>query len=203
MKSTVLVCTLAAALLGLGSLSYAQGDDRGQGRDGRAGAGARDGGGQRQWQDGGQSRRRQPDYRGQADNQHRKGPPQAQWGQQQRRFPAQGQWGAQRHDGQPGSQHGDQVQPQWQGRYDGRVQPQWQGRHDEPPQRGWRGQGQRFRSGDYLPPEYRQRRAYVNDWRAHRLYAPPVGHQWVQVDTGDYLLIALTTGVIANLLLGQ
>jgi Ni/Co efflux regulator RcnB len=209
MKSTALVCALAAAALGFGSLAYAQGYDRGQGRDGRPAQGAREGGGQRQWHDGGQSRQRQSEHRGRVD-QHRQSPPPAQWGQQRheayRAQPPQG-YGRQgippggyvqavppqRHSGQPGPQHGSQVQPQWQGRHDARRSQD----------RDWRGQAPRFRSGDYLPPEYRQRHYYVNDWRAHRLYAPPAGHQWVQVDTGDYLLIALTTGIIANLLLGQ
>lgn len=89
------------------------------------------------------------------------------------------------------------LNPPWQ-------DPQWQSQHPHDghgAERGaWR-QAPRFRRGDYLPPEYRHH--YVQDWRAHRLYAPPPGYQWVQVDTGDYLLIAVGTGVIANLLLGQ
>jgi Ni/Co efflux regulator RcnB len=43
----------------------------------------------------------------------------------------------------------------------------------------------------------------VNDWHAyHGLYAPPSGHQWVNVD-GELLLVALTTGLIANAILGN
>ena len=44
--------------------------------------------------------------------------------------------------------------------------------------------------------------SFVNDWRARHLSQPPYGHQWMQVN-GDYLLIALATGLIANLLLSQ
>lgn len=59
----------------------------------------------------------------------------------------------------------------------------------------------RFQRGGYLPHEYRQRHYYVNDWRGHRgLYAPPHGHQWMQVGT-DFVLVALATGLIANLLI--
>lgn len=60
----------------------------------------------------------------------------------------------------------------------------------------------RFQRGGYLPHEYRQNRGYyVNDWRAHRgLYAPPHGHQWMQVGT-EFVLIAVATGLIANLLM--
>jgi Ni/Co efflux regulator RcnB len=57
----------------------------------------------------------------------------------------------------------------------------------------------RWHRGDVLPWQYRQRYGYV-DWRAHSLYAPPYGYQWVEDDSGDFLLVALATGLIANLL---
>jgi Ni/Co efflux regulator RcnB len=58
----------------------------------------------------------------------------------------------------------------------------------------------RFQRGGYLPYEYRQRSYYVNDWNAYSgLYAPPYGYQWVQVGS-DFALVALATGLIANLL---
>ncbi|HSH90536.1 MAG TPA: RcnB family protein [Ramlibacter sp.] len=43
----------------------------------------------------------------------------------------------------------------------------------------------------------------MNDWRARHLNAPPYGYQWMQVDNGDYVLMALATGLIANLLMNQ
>lgn len=55
--------------------------------------------------------------------------------------------------------------------------------------------------GGYVPHSYRQPNYYVNDWNAHNLYAPPYGHQWVRTDTGDFLLMALATGIIASLIL--
>jgi Ni/Co efflux regulator RcnB len=65
----------------------------------------------------------------------------------------------------------------------------------------YRSYAPRFQRGAYLPHEYRSHGYYVNDWRAHRgLYAPPYGHQWVQVGS-DYMLVALATGLIANLLM--
>jgi Ni/Co efflux regulator RcnB len=68
-------------------------------------------------------------------------------------------------------------------------------------QPGYRQHAPRFQRGGYLPHEYRNRGHYVNDWRAHRgLYAPPHGHQWMQVDN-DFVLVALATGLIANLLM--
>lgn len=54
--------------------------------------------------------------------------------------------------------------------------------------------------GGYFPREYIQPSYYVN-WQAYPgLYAPPYGYQWVQDDTGDFLLVALATGLIANML---
>ncbi|GAB3764942.1 hypothetical protein GCM10028796_21080 [Ramlibacter monticola] len=65
----------------------------------------------------------------------------------------------------------------------------------------YRAPAPRFYQGGYLPYQYRDRAYYVNDWRAYRgLYAPPYGHQWVNVD-GDFLLVALATGLIATALL--
>jgi Ni/Co efflux regulator RcnB len=59
-----------------------------------------------------------------------------------------------------------------------------------------------FRRGDRLPPEYRNRNYVVDDWRNHRLSAPPRGYHWVQVG-GDYVLVAIATGVILQLLLNN
>ena len=57
-----------------------------------------------------------------------------------------------------------------------------------------------FRRGGRLPAEYRNRQYVVDDWRGHRLSAPPRGYHWVQTG-GDYMLVAIATGVILQLLL--
>ncbi|VTU12806.1 putative integral membrane protein [Variovorax sp. SRS16] len=56
--------------------------------------------------------------------------------------------------------------------------------------------------GDRVPTEYRGRNYVVNDWRSHRLQAPPRGYQWVGVG-GDYVLAAIATGVIAQIIASQ
>ncbi len=56
--------------------------------------------------------------------------------------------------------------------------------------------------GTRVPPQYRTPHYVVNDWRKHGLKAPPRGHQWVQYGA-DYMLIAVATGVIAQLILGR
>ncbi|MNU08021.1 Nickel/cobalt homeostasis protein RcnB precursor [compost metagenome] len=56
--------------------------------------------------------------------------------------------------------------------------------------------------GSRIPPQYRTRHYVVNDWRGHRLAPPPRGYHWVQ-NGGDYLLVAIATGVIAQLILSH
>lgn len=59
-----------------------------------------------------------------------------------------------------------------------------------------------FRRGGRLPPEYRERQYVVDDWRGHHLSAPPRGYHWVQTG-GDYVLAAIGTGIILQLLLNN
>ena len=59
-----------------------------------------------------------------------------------------------------------------------------------------------WRRGGRLPPQYRTRQYVVEDWRGHRLSAPPRGYQWVQSGS-DYILVAIATGVILNMLLNN
>lgn len=73
-------------------------------------------------------------------------------------------------------------------------------RHDRAPQARGVGPDRRWHRGDRLPAQYRHRHAVVDNWRAHRLSAPPRGHHWVQVGS-DYALIAIATGLIVQLVL--
>ena len=63
------------------------------------------------------------------------------------------------------------------------------------PARGWH-------KGGRMPPAYNQRQYVVDDWRGHHLSAPPRGYHWVQTG-GDYVLVAIATGVILQLLLAH
>lgn len=79
-----------------------------------------------------------------------------------------------------------------------RGPPEWaNNRYDRPVP-----QYRRWNKGDRIPLEYRDRQYIVSDWRAHRLPPPPRGHYWIQ-SGGDYLLVAIATGVILEFLLGQ
>src|SRR5437868_289079 len=76
------------------------------------------------------------------------------------------------------------------------------GRGHEEQRRHGRGVGPEhmYYVGDRLPYDYRHPHYVVNDWRAHQLSSPPRGYQWVQ-SGGDYVLVAIATGVILSLLL--
>lgn len=63
------------------------------------------------------------------------------------------------------------------------------------------GPGRNFYKGERLPTEYRNRQYVVDDWRGHHLSAPPRGYHWVQTG-GDYVLAAVATGIIAQLVFG-
>lgn len=62
--------------------------------------------------------------------------------------------------------------------------------------------GPEFRRGGHIQREYRSRQYVVSDYRTHRLSPPPRGQQWVQVGA-DYVLIAIATGLIAQIVLGR
>jgi Ni/Co efflux regulator RcnB len=59
----------------------------------------------------------------------------------------------------------------------------------------WRGA---WRRGGYVPGPYRH--YYVQDWGYYGLRPPPPGYRWVYGD-GNFVLMALTTGLIADVIL--
>jgi Ni/Co efflux regulator RcnB len=59
-----------------------------------------------------------------------------------------------------------------------------------------------FYRGGRLPSQYRGSRYVVNDWHGRRLSAPPRGYHWVQANN-DYVLAAIATGIIAQVLLNN
>lgn len=73
--------------------------------------------------------------------------------------------------------------------------PGFQGQRGAGPNHNWH-------RGSRMPPAYRTNHYVVNNWRVHHLSAPPRGYHWVQ-NGPDYLLVAIATGVIAQLILGN
>ena len=76
------------------------------------------------------------------------------------------------------------------------------GRHDYRDDSRGGGPRHDLRRGQRLGHAYRGNRYVVNDWRARRLSAPPRGHHWVRAGN-DYVLAAIATGIIAQVLLGN
>jgi Ni/Co efflux regulator RcnB len=68
--------------------------------------------------------------------------------------------------------------------------------------RRYEAQRSQYYRGGRIPNEYRGRQYVVNDWRGRHLQAPQPGQQWVQAGA-DYALIAIATGVIAQLILNN
>ncbi|WP_458069251.1 RcnB family protein [Rhodanobacter sp. BL-MT-08] len=60
-----------------------------------------------------------------------------------------------------------------------------------------------YRKGGHVPAEYNRGSYEVADWRANHLRQPPRGYHYVRSDNGDFLLVAVTTGVIASIIAGH
>ncbi|WP_158885548.1 RcnB family protein, partial [Rhodanobacter sp. L36] len=68
------------------------------------------------------------------------------------------------------------------------------GFYDRGRSEGW------YKRGGHVPAEYRGGNYVVTDWRSAHLRQPPRGYHYVRSDNGDFLLVAITTGVIASIL---
>ena len=156
MKSTAIVCAIAAASFGFSTLSLAQGHDRRGGREEVR-----------------QVQQHAPrDFRPRDQNRYEQRADQ----QDQRR-------GEDRFDQRSDRRfhYGDARRNDRNGYYNAR--------------------GPEFRRGGYVPREFRNHQYVVTDYSSYRLSPPARGQQWVQVGA-DYVLIAIATGLIANIVLG-
>jgi Ni/Co efflux regulator RcnB len=59
-----------------------------------------------------------------------------------------------------------------------------------------------YHKGDRLPAEEHRKEYVVNDWHARNMREPPNGYHWVR-SGNDYVLAAVATGVIAEILLSH
>ncbi|MBJ6980267.1 RcnB family protein [Luteimonas sp. MC1895] len=67
-------------------------------------------------------------------------------------------------------------------------------RHRGPPP--W-ARGHHYRHAGYAPTYV------VHDYGPYGLRQPPRGHHWRRSDTGDFLLVAIATGIIADVIMGR
>jgi len=70
----------------------------------------------------------------------------------------------------------------------------YRGMYDRGRHEGW------YKRGGHMPSEYRGGSYVVTDWRSRHLREPPRGYHYVRSDNGDFLLVAITTGIIASIL---
>jgi Ni/Co efflux regulator RcnB len=89
-----------------------------------------------------------------------------------------------------GERHGDGARSGW-----GRTSEFNSGYHGAGPNHD-------LRRGQRLPSHYRTHQYVVDNYRSHRLSAPPRGYHWVQAGA-DYVLVAAATGIIAQIMLNQ
>ena len=75
--------------------------------------------------------------------------------------------------------------------YDGDHPP---GRHNGWHKRDWH-------RGDRIQVIEIEHRYYIDDYDHYHLRRPPAGHRWVRTPDGKFILIAVATGIIADLLL--
>lgn len=66
--------------------------------------------------------------------------------------------------------------------------------YDRGHREGW------YREGGRVPDDYRHGNYVVGDWHREHLRPPPRGYHYVRSDNGDFLLVAVTTGVIASII---
>lgn len=72
------------------------------------------------------------------------------------------------------------------------------GKHDRGLHLGWHKKA--WKRGDRIPIAYIEPVYYVRDYRAYDLRRPPAGYAWVRPMDDRYLLVQLTTGLIADAL---
>ena len=83
---------------------------------------------------------------------------------------------------------------------------QWHDRDHDRGGYGWHGRGadpwaaRHWGRGDRLPREYWSSSYEVRDWNRYHLRRPPRGYHWVRTGTGDYVLAAIATGLIADII---
>jgi Ni/Co efflux regulator RcnB len=65
------------------------------------------------------------------------------------------------------------------------------------------GKSQQFGKGDKLPSQFRGNDRVVSNYSDNHLRQPPRGYHWVRDDGGNFVLVAITTGVISEILSGQ
>lgn len=189
MKSNVLALAIAAACMGLSSVTLAQEPQRHMGRDSGPGLTYRVG----------------PSH----ENRYYPRAGQREPWREERMADRHAERRADRRESRQEERQEERRQDRRDDRWDARQERRDDFRQDRQFDRWnnrgghfYNARGPQFRRGGYIPGEFRHRQYHVVDYNAYRLSAPPRGHHWVQVGA-DYVLIAIATGLIASIVLNQ
>jgi Ni/Co efflux regulator RcnB len=101
-----------------------------------------------------------------------------------------------------GRRNMDRQQPPMQRQQPNRGQNQGYANNNERNHERGAGPDHAYYRGGRVPIQYRSHQYVVEDWRSHNLSAPPRGYHWVQSGS-DYVLVAIATGIILQLLLNN
>ena len=74
--------------------------------------------------------------------------------------------------------------------------------HDGHPRgkhKGWHKKN--WRRGDRIEIVHVERHYYIDDYAHYHLRQPPRGHRWIRSPDGKFILVAVATGIIADILL--
>jgi Ni/Co efflux regulator RcnB len=117
-----------------------------------------------------------------------------------------------RHDRRDEGRHDNGRREEGRYGHERRDEARWQ--HERRDERRWdherRGhdvyyygaRGPEWHRGGRVPSQYRDHQYVVDNWHEHHLAPPPRGYHWVQVGN-DYVLAAIATGIIAQLILNS
>lgn len=81
--------------------------------------------------------------------------------------------------------------PNWRDRYDNRH---------EYDRRRYGGYYSQYYRGGYLPPQYRNDRYVIYDYRRYGWAPPPRGYAYYRTDRGDVVMAAIASGIIGAII---
>lgn len=73
-------------------------------------------------------------------------------------------------------------------------------RYDNRDGHRWGHEHHHWRRGERLDARYHSRNYMISDWRQHGWRAPPRGYAYYRTDTGDVVLAAVASGIVASVI---
>ncbi len=60
-----------------------------------------------------------------------------------------------------------------------------------------------YQRGHRAPARFLGNSRMVSDYQRYHLHRPPHGYHWVRGDDNDFLLVAVTTGIVSDIVAGE